>query len=77
MTSSHGRPQRRRIRQTKSKIHSWNDSWNASISGRKEEEQTLAVLLEDIRGSVQSGESRDSLHSLEKRLAVAQNWVRA
>ena len=39
------------------------------------EEETLAALLADIRTSVEGGGSPSELHSLEKKLAAAQNWV--
>lgn len=70
--------ERARIRNTKSKIHSHNDKWNAQIDERRAQERELAALLGEIRGRVATGEAasdRDGTHGLEKRLAAAQNWL--
>lgn len=70
--------ERARIRSTKSKIHSWNDNWNAQIDQRQSQERELSALLGEIRGRVATGEQhtdREGTHGLEKRLAAAQNWM--
>jgi len=70
--------ERMRIKNTPSKIHSWNDSWNANLAVRHENEHTIAALLEEIRARVGNGEGttdRQGLHGLEKQLASAQNWI--
>ena len=69
--------ERSRIRNTKSKIHSWNDGWNAQIDQRHDEEAKLADLLADLREAVadDSAPVRADARSIEKRIAAAQNWV--
>jgi len=67
--------ERRRIANTKSKIHSHNDTWNAKIDQRKSEERQLETLLGEIRAGVSGGAPGDELHRLEKKLAASQNWV--
>ena len=49
--------ERARIRNTKSKIHSHNDKWNAQIDERRAQERELAALLGEIRGRVATGEA--------------------
>ena len=70
--------ERQRIKSTRSKIYSWNDKYCEKIDQRKEEERVLKSLLYEIRKRM-GGEAEDpegeELHSLEKRLAAAQNWV--
>ena len=70
--------ERQRIKSTRSKIYSWNDKYCEKIDQRKEEEGVLKSLLYEIRkrmGGEEEEPEGEELHSLEKRLAAAQNWV--
>jgi len=69
---------RRRLKNVKSKIHSYNDQWNAKIDKRHQEEAQIEALLMEIRDRVQGGtvdDDREGMHALEKQLAKAQHWV--
>lgn len=67
-----------RIHNQQSKVRTWNGAYHQRISERKAKEHEIAVLLEEIKNRVQSGEAaedREGLHALEKKLAKAQNWI--
>lgn len=69
---------KQRLKNVKSKIHSYNDKWIKKIDDRHENEAQISALLLEIRERVQNGtamDDREGTHALEKQLAKKQNWV--
>ena len=59
-------------------IYSWNDKYCEKIDQRKEEEgraEVASIQDPQAHGREEEEPEGEELHSLEKRLAAAQNWV--